>query len=119
MANYKHDNTFIFKNKNINVSVHPFIEEHLKSLKKNVSKLPVSNSIIPILIRKQRGAAPPCDPVWRWVSSPISKRRRRAKPAATSNQWSGMPSIKDDIVPSPKRTGEEENNTLLTQRNTM
>ncbi len=28
MANYKHDNTFIFKNKNINVSVHPFIEEH-------------------------------------------------------------------------------------------
>ncbi len=34
MANYKHDNTFIFKNKNINVSVHPFIEEHLKSLKK-------------------------------------------------------------------------------------
>ncbi len=46
--------------------MHPFIVEHLTSSnnnKKNVSKLPVSNSIIPILVRKQHASDEQLRPV--------------------------------------------------------
>lgn len=113
------------KIKHINVSVHPSIEEHLTSYKKNVSKLPVLNLIIPILVRIQRASDEQLRPVTlfgaEWVVQSVNAEggtNQRLRPI------SGQSCHRSKVTSSLVRKGQAKRktitlHTLLTQRDIM
>lgn len=112
------------KIKNINVSVHPSIEEHLKSSnKKNVSKLPVSNSIIPILVRNQHASDEQLRPVTLFgAESVVQSINAEGGTNQRLRPISGQSCHQSKVTSSLVRKGQAKRktlHTLLTQRNIM